>query len=358
MAKSGNKKYNIPNLVRKYYLYKNGKGGFNLEDSKLLLNEFKNIVYFKMEANTNKLLTSDDLANQMFLLLDNATLRYPNFFESVLEENIETDKRIVGYVYALVNTGKRELNNLINNNENVTLGEAIKGACKNLIEKGEIIALKSGRRDYFTLDDDSKKGIYYGQQIISSPERLLKKDSIDRRKLEEYLLYLFKVNPQFKFAIYDLIELVAVNTDIGTTKIFSEVAENENDENNFNDYENLSENTLQDFKYGFIEETLPQIWWDRILNKFGSKDLAEKYVTVFYLSFCKGYTLKQIESFYNKTIKSSTIDNYKKIFIKALEINKDIDSDNIEILKKSLNSFYLLLDEIYDLSLKLGVGNE
>lgn len=358
MAKSGNKKYNIPNLVRKYYLYKNGKGGFTSEDSKLLINEFKNIVYFKMEAETNKLLTSDDLANQMFLLLDNATLRHPEFFESVLEENTETDKRIVGYVYAFVNTGKRVLSDAFAGRENNMLNLNIKGACKSLIEKGEITNLKLRRYDYFAINDNLPKENYNGQEVLLYPERIIKKDSIDRRKLEEYLLYLFKANPQFKFAIYDLIELVAVNTDVGTTKIFSEVSENENDENDFYNYENLSENTLQDFKYGFIEEALPQIWWDRILNKFGSKSLAEKYATVFYLSFCKGYTLKQIESFYNKTIKSSTVDNYKKIFIKALEINKDIDSDNIEILKKSLNSFYLLLDEIYDLSLKLGVGNE
>ncbi|HPN37012.1 MAG TPA: hypothetical protein PL041_01325 [Melioribacteraceae bacterium] len=358
MAKSGDKKYYMPNLIRKYYGYKIGKNSFNEEDAKLLLSEFKNIVYFKMEADSKKLLTSDDLANEMFLLLDNATLKYSEFFESVLEETEENDKRIIGYVYAFVNTGKRLLSNFLDDRENNLLGLAIKSACKNLIEKEEIIVTKSGRYDYYTYKDNLIKENFNGQEILLQAERIMKKNSIDRVKLEEYLLYIFKTYPNYKFAIYNLVELVALNTNVGTVKIFNEVTDSENDDKEINTYDNLTDNNLQDIEYSFIISSLPGIWWSRILKKFGSKDLAEKYAIIFYLSYCKGYTLKQIEIFYNKTMISSTIDNYKKIFVKALEIEKDLDSNNVEIFKKSLDSFYLLLETEYAISLKLGVRHE
>lgn len=355
MVKTTENKFNIPNLVRKYYLYKIGKGNFYYDDAKNLLSELKKMVYNKIEFVTNELLKSDDLANEIFLLLDNATIRSAAFFDSILEETNENDNRIIGYIYALVKTGLRLLNDPINDRENNILGTAIKSACNNLIQQNKIIEIKNSKDILYTLNNTSQKEIFNGQDIQIEPERIMKKDSIDRTKLEEYLLNIFNSYPNYKFSKYDLVSIVALNTEVGTLKIFKELADDESEENYI---DNLAEYTQNDVENNSISNYLPQIWWERILNKYGSQDLAEKHAIIFYLAYFKGYTISKISDFFDNRIKPSTIDNYKKIFLKVLEINKDFDSNNLEILKAPLKSFFKILDKQYNISMKLGVENE
>lgn len=359
MAETSKKEYNTPQLIRKYCLFKWGKGSFNNKDAQNLLNEFRKILYSPQDIDENKVLSVDDYANQLFLTLDNAVTKNTDFFSSVLEETEENNKKIIGYLYALIKSSKREVKDSIDNREINILHNSIKEICKKLLENDKIIKLPVFKKAYYSKKDNLEKEKYEEQKIDLNPEKIHKKDSIDRTKLEKYLEYIFNSYPNYKFSTYDLVKLVALNTDVGTVSIFNEasVTAYEEDEE-FSIDNTLTEQNNYELSNITLDSTIIDIWWDRVIKKFGSKDNAEDYAITFYLSYSKGYTLKKIEVFFNHRIKKSSIDNYKKIFIKVLEIDKDLKSYKTETIKNFIHSFCLLLEQKYDVLRRIGVSNE
>ncbi len=362
MAELSEKKYNTPQLIRKYYLSKMGKGNFSSKDAQILLDEFRNILYNPLDNNPNNILTFNDYANQLFLTLDNTTTKNSDFFESVLEETEANNKKIISYLYGMIRTAKRSHKDRIDDRENIILGTAINDACKNLIEEQKINISKIFNKNYYSNNDNLEKIKYDGQSIYLEPQKIIKqnseKESIDRTRLENYLEYIFTSYPNFKFNIYDLVSLVAKNTDVGSISIFNEASGISNEDEEFNLDNTLTKEISNEHENLIIEKNIVDIWWERVIKKFGSKNNAENYAVSFYLKFYKGYTLEKIETFLKGKIKKSSVDNYTKIFIKVLEIDKNFNSNQSETIKKYIHSFCLLLEQKYEVLRNFGATHE
>jgi hypothetical protein len=328
---------NIAPLIRQIY-YQKKDGRIDEKIAEELIQQLKKMCLAKNYSFDS----CDDVVNQSFINLYKS-IDENSFWETVIEENEENDKRIKNYIYKILLSSNNELDKDFRRKETINFNRALSEILKNLVAEN---ILQTKDSFYHLTSTQTPEDVdFVDFPSLYFPVRNAN-GTIDWNRLKELIIIIFnEYLEKYSLSLSNITEIISKITDIGNTSLISIDLSFDSDEDDYSTIQIKDSKTNQE-DISTIK-SIVNIWIERAEKIFDEEELKLRAV-LFLLKYGENYTLEEIKDKLNLAKGKSSIDNYIKQFIKSMRIENEvgIDDSNINDL---MNYLILSLSEKYDM---------
>ncbi len=335
--------YNLPQLIRIAYKdYVNNVKG----NSKVILDLIevtKAITFSKYKLDYD----NKELVQQILGNLFNAFLNSQNDLASVwkkcINQNEENDKILTTYFYDIIKTAKNEISKDFFSTQGNRLYDVTKEICEELIEKN---FLKSNN-GFLCINTEVEKTAFDNKKFSFFANIINKEGTINRELLKQLITTLFSDELEnYYLSPSSLVGIISDVTGVGDVTGISIDQEYHGEEGgNFSivlHNPEIFSNPQMVAEINIIIEK----WWRRLDTIYFDKGELELHAKIYLAINGLDLTLDETIKHLGLNVGKSSVDNYLKRFIRAIQINKDF-TVNDDKLKYALDAFLIFINSKY-----------
>ncbi len=335
---------NISSLLRVFYLaHKRGdqpKPG----EIKNFFNQIKRYITKDFPQISSNL--KEQIISEFFVILYKSFDKNYDFWETVVNVDEESKKRIFGYFRKIIVSVKDLLERQFQTNEKKILKRHLLSICTELQQENLIQIIPSQfSKDYLYVNSAYKK-FSQSSPLPEIPSYRFRDTSGDykKNKLKNYLKNIFEILENRAVRISDIIEMI----EIANGALDNPVVDfNEIDDTDEKEAYLLRTQKIRETEYKTLAEPVLFLFHELVdgfnkLDKTGKK--LPKFATAWYLHWVYNLGFEEIEKLTHRYIKKSSAENYSK---KVNQLIGKVLTGVNEESSNALEYFYLYLADEY-----------